>query len=63
MPNNPVLDVRQALGLSVMQLAVRLGCSVQAVYKWQRDGTTPTRWNQKRRFDSLQREAERLTNE
>lgn len=56
---NTVRDVRLALGLSVLEMAVRLGASVASVYTWEAKGTTPQHWETKARLDRLAAEAKR----
>lgn len=60
MPNdNPMRVVREALGLTVIQMAARLGTGPQSIYRWEEKGTLPTLWDQRAKFDRLAREAKK----
>ena len=56
---NPMREVREALGLTVIQMAARLNCGPQNVYRWEGKGTLPTLWDQRAKFDRLAREAKK----
>jgi DNA-binding transcriptional regulator YiaG len=56
-PRNPVKEVRQALGLSLLSMSIELGCSQETVERCERMGTLPSKPAVIAEFRSLAKQA------
>lgn len=54
MSESPLKSLRESRGLSVVDLAARVGRSRIAVYEWERGGDRPTRENLANLLDTLE---------